>query len=118
MGFPQSPTCSKFLKRIMFCRKSTNNVVCFELGRCPMYIQRKLRILKCWCSLLKTDNCILQACYKQLFCEYEKQQGNCINWVSKVRNELQCIFFGPWAILGTTRSLRCQAFFIPCGTAS
>ena len=37
-----------------------------------MYIQRKLRILKYWCSLLKTDNCILQACYKQLLCEYEK----------------------------------------------
>ena len=54
----------EFFKRIMFLRKSTNNVmVYFELGRCPMYIQRKLRILKYWCSLLKTDNCILQACY-------------------------------------------------------
>ena len=61
-------------------------MVYFELGRCPMYIQRKLRIFKYWCSLLKTDNCILQACYKQLFCEYEKQQGNCTNWASKVRN--------------------------------
>lgn len=98
-GFHKAPHVEKvhveFLKRIMFLRKSTNNVmVYFELGRCPMYIQRKLRILKYWCSLLKTDNCILQACYKQLFCEYEKQQGNCTNWASKVRNELYSLGLG------------------------
>ena len=44
--------------------------------------------------MLKTDNCILQACYKQLFCEYEKQQGNCTNWASKVRNELYSLGLG------------------------
>ena len=48
-GFHKAPHVEKvhveFLKRIMFLRKSTNNVmVYFELGRCPMYIQRKLRI--------------------------------------------------------------------------
>ena len=96
----------EFFKRIMFLRKSTNNVmVYFELRKCPMYIQRKLQFLKYWCSLLKTDNCILQAFYKQLFCEYEKQQGNCTNWASKVRNEL-------WSFLGTTRSLRCHFSFL------
>ena len=85
----------EFLKRNMFLRKSTNNVVVnFELGRCPMSIQRKLWVLKYWCYLLKPDDCILQACYEQLFCEYEKREGNCPNWVSKVRNELYYLGLG------------------------
>ena len=69
---------NEILRRIgQKCIQAGKNVmVYFEFVRCPMYIQRKLRILKYWCSLLKTDNCILQACYKQLLCEYEKQQGN------------------------------------------
>ena len=45
-GFHKAPHVEKvhveFFKRIMFLRKSTNNVmVYFELGRCPMNIQRK-----------------------------------------------------------------------------
>ena len=69
-----------------------------------------------WCSLLKTDNWVLQTCWKQLFCEYEKQKGNCTNWIK--RSQEWTIFYGLRAFLGTTRSLRCRAFFISCGTAS
>lgn len=64
----------------MSLRKSTNNVmVYFEFCRYPMYVQRTLSILKYWCSLLTTNNCILQSCYKKLLYEYEKQQEKCKN---------------------------------------
>lgn len=69
-------------------------MVYFEFGRYPMYVQRKLRILKYWCSLLTTNNCILQNCYKELLYKYEKQQQKCKNWVSLVRNELYYLGLG------------------------
>lgn len=98
-SFHKAPQVKKihidFLKRIMSLRKSTNNfMVYFEFGRYPMYVQRKLRILKYWCSLLTTNNCILQNCYKELLYKYEKQQQKCKNWVSLVRNELYYLGLG------------------------
>jgi hypothetical protein len=49
-GFHKAPHIERvhmnFLKKIMLLRKSTNNLmVYFEFGRCPMYIQRKVRIV-------------------------------------------------------------------------
>lgn len=50
----------KYFLRIMFLRKSTNNLmVYFQFGRCPLFVQRKLHMLKYCCSLLKTNICIL-----------------------------------------------------------
>lgn len=37
-----------------------------ELGRLPMRIIRKLRIIKYWLKLIKTENCILCNVYEEM----------------------------------------------------
>ena len=57
-----------FLKRILSVRKSTVNfMVYFELGRLTLFINRYCRMIKYWCKLLKSDNCILKNCYEDMF---------------------------------------------------
>lgn len=68
-----------FLKRILECKKSTSNyMVYFELGKVPLYIHWYCKMMKCWCKLLKTDNCIyklvIQNCWKML------KSKNKLNW--------------------------------------
>ena len=57
-----------FCKRILSVKRSATNVVILsELGRTPLCIDRKIRILKYWLKLLKTKNCILKCSMKICF---------------------------------------------------
>ena len=68
--------CYTLMKKQLFWTLKMPNVYTKETAK-----------IEYWCNLLKTDNYKLQACYyKQLYCEYEKQQGNCTNWASKIWN--------------------------------
>ena len=71
-GFHKAPDIEKlqldFCKNILGVRRSTPNVmIYYELGRFPMLITRKLRILKYWCKLMQTENCILKSCYEYMY---------------------------------------------------
>ena len=39
------------------------NMVYFELGRTPLYINRYIRMICYWLKLLETDNCFLKNLY-------------------------------------------------------
>ena len=55
-----------FVKLYSGVKKSTtNDLAYFGLGRLPLYISRKLRIIKYWLKLRKSENCILKACLEQ-----------------------------------------------------
>ena len=56
-----------FLKTLLGVKKFTSNVMLyFELGRVPLKCERNYRLLKFWLKLLKSENCIILACYKEL----------------------------------------------------
>jgi hypothetical protein len=50
-----------FLKRTLKVRRSTVNfIIYFEIGRVPMYVERRYsKMLKLWCQILKTENIVL-----------------------------------------------------------
>ena len=54
-----------------------------ELGRLPLPVIRKFKILKYWVKILSTDNCILQQCYQEMLINIDKN-----NWLSGVRDIL------------------------------
>lgn len=47
-------------------RNVCNYMIYSELGRRPLSLQRKLKIMNYWCKLLKTENCILKSSYDYL----------------------------------------------------
>ena len=64
-GFIKPRMWRKFI--LIFARKyselksTRNSLVYYELGRLPLYILRKLRIIKYWGKLKNTENCILKS---------------------------------------------------------
>ena len=73
---------SSFCKTLLGVKKSTtNDLVYFELGRLPLYISRKLRIIKYWLKLRKSENCILKACLAQRILDNDE-------WIISIKNEL------------------------------
>jgi hypothetical protein len=74
-----------FCKRILNVKKSTTNAaVLRELGRLPLHVARKVRIVKYWLKLLGTDNCILKALYDDML-----ENVDSINWLHQVK----CLLF-------------------------
>ena len=73
-----------FCKRLLRVKKSTCNVMIYsELGRLPLHVIRKFKILKYWVKILSTDNCILQQCYQEMLINIDTN-----NWLSGVRDIL------------------------------
>ena len=62
-------------------------MVYVELGRFPLYITRKLRILKCWLKERQFNNCILQSRYDYMV------EGN-DSWAVNIKQELQSLGLG------------------------
>ena len=56
-----------------------NYMIYSELGRCPLIMQRKLKIMKYWCKRLKVENCILKS-YENLRLDAENRVSSCMNW--------------------------------------
>ena len=79
---------TKFCKRVLgLGKKSCNNFVYYELGRYPLNIIRKLRIIKYWLKLRLSPNCILQACYRDMLNQNDI-------WLMNVKEELYRIGLG------------------------
>ncbi|MEW8545044.1 MAG: reverse transcriptase family protein [Candidatus Thiodiazotropha sp.] len=96
-GFYRSDDIEKvhlrFLKQILGVRRQTSNIAVYgELGRFPLYIIRKIRILKYWFKILNSPNSLLF----KVYC----QQVNCLNnnasyscWCTSVRTLLNELGF-------------------------
>ena len=78
-----------FCKRILSVKRSATNVILSELGRTPLCIDRKIRILKYWLKLLKTKTFILKSLYEDML-----QCQNCCNWLCQVKGILLSLGFG------------------------
>lgn len=64
-----------------------------ETGRFPLEINRKISILKYWCNIIESDNCITKAIYDVLLDKTNSNVPN-ENWASLVKNELYNIGLG------------------------
>ena len=71
-----------FCKKILGVKKSTcNSLVYYKLGRLPLYILRKLRIIKYWGKFKNSQNCILKSCL-------EERVNLKDDWMINVKTEL------------------------------
>ena len=79
----------KFCKWMLNVKQSTNNLaIVSELGRLPMCIERKIRIVKYWLKLYSNENgnIILRVIYHQMVDDMDKADTS---WAFKVKR-----FFG------------------------
>ena len=100
-GFCRSDDIEKvhlrFLKQILDVRKQTSNVAVYgELGRFPLFVLRKIRILKYWFKILTAPDSLLYKVYLQQV-TYLNIDANFNCWaqcVRKLLNELGFSYFG------------------------
>ena len=65
-----------------------------ELGKFPLIIERKLRIIKYWLKIVNSDdNNLTKIVYKNLLLD-ATSQTECENWVSLVKYLLETNGFG------------------------
>ena len=79
----------KFCKWMLNVKRSTNNLaILSELGRLPLCIERKVKIVKYWFKLFSNDNgnIILRVVYNQLVDDIDK---GITNWAYKVKRLLE-----------------------------
>jgi hypothetical protein len=75
-----------FCKRLLGVKRTTCNVMMYvELGRYPLRANRIFNMIKYWCKLLTTNNCILKSCYDTLYDMSELQ--NCKNWATGAKEQ-------------------------------
>lgn len=97
-GFHTAPEIervhTKFLKQVLGVKtQTTNNAVYGELGRFPMQILRKIRIVKYWYKIMKSPDSLL---HKTLHSEIDINGFTLINdsWATKVKTLLNTLGFG------------------------
>ena len=80
-------------KRLLGIKRSTNNSMMYaELGRIPLRANRLFNMIRYWHRILKSNNCILKACYSY---QYECVEiYNEHNWAYHVKQELFMLGFG------------------------
>ena len=82
----------KFCKYMLNVKISTNNYAVYnELGRYPLIIERHVRIVKYWFSLLHKSrkNCILNAVYVSMETDMQGDDQNILWRLSKLKNLLE-----------------------------
>ena len=82
-----------FCKKVLGVKKTTMSMMVYnELGRMPLHVQRKYKILKYWLKLKKTNNCILKSIYQEMLEVCHSKSFNC--WLTYVRDLLYSLGFG------------------------
>lgn len=61
-------------------------MVYFELARFPLQLYRYIRIIKYWLKLLNSDNCVLKACYNDMYDRIDSDGK--YNWLVQVKDLL------------------------------
>lgn len=83
----------RFLKQIFGVRRQTSNMTVYgELGRFPLYVLRKIQILKYWFKIINAPDSLLYKAYLQQV-EFLDVDINFNCWVLCVRNMLTELFF-------------------------
>ena len=103
-GFHKAPDVeiihSKFCRKILGVKQSTNlNALYGELGRIPMFVQRKLLMIKYWIKLItSSEHSILFKTYNMLKNDIENgRSNNKSNWVFHIKQILEeCGMFYLW----------------------
>ena len=92
-GFHKAPEIERL--HLLFCKNTLgvrhnvcNYMIYRELGRYPLIIKRKIRIMKFWCKLLNTENCILKSSYEYLRHDAENYVSVNTNWARDIKFEL------------------------------
>lgn len=79
----------KFLKHCLgICSSTCNNMVYGELGRFPLEIKIKIRILNYWCKLLNPNTAKLSKCIYQYLLELDQQNTYTSPWIGYVKKVL------------------------------
>ena len=86
---------SQFCRYLLGVKKSTNIAALHtELGRLPMIISRKLRILRYWFKIINTENVVVREIYNMLL--QDATNGNTYNgsnWAYQVKSMLENLGF-------------------------
>ena len=94
-GFHAAPDIErvhlKFMKRILGVRPQTTNVAIYgELGRVPLNVIRKKRILKYWFKIIKSEGSLINKLFKY---QIENNYNNDAMWADQVKNLLSELGF-------------------------
>lgn len=98
-GFHGGPNVERihtqFCRSLLGVKKSTNlSALYSELGRKPLIIFRKLRIIRYWMKILKTDNILLRNVYNLLLNDAANDiTYNGTNWAYQVKGMLDSLGF-------------------------
>ena len=85
----------KFCKRLLNVRINTcNSVVYGELGRCPLYINRYVRMIKYWLRIVQTDNILLKTIYNRSLLDTNRGPPNWVTNIKRILDEygMTCVF--------------------------
>ena len=78
----------RFCKRLLGVNNKTMNAIIYnELGIYPLYVKRQIAMLKYWCALLNSENCILKELYNQMYIKCTTS----VNWASQIKSLLDSI---------------------------
>jgi hypothetical protein len=79
----------KFCKRILKVRNTTPNFIVYgELGRFPLEIRVKLRMISYWCKLVNNKTKLNSSLYRLMLCLKNQGQNNFkwINYIEPILN--------------------------------
>lgn len=85
---------TKFLRKLLCVNKSTNLAGLYgELGRLPLYIMRKIHMIRYWFKLLTSENdCLIKRIYLMLRTDAERNNSyNKLNWAYHIKSMLQTL---------------------------
>ena len=98
-GFHGAPDIERlhtqFCRSILGVKKSTNLAALYsELGRKPLIVFRKLRILKYWWKIIESDDTLIKNVYNLLYDDVLNERNyNASNWAYQVKNILESLGF-------------------------
>ena len=87
---------TKFCRKLLHVKKSTNlNALYGELGRVPMFIQRKVILIKYWAKIIsKPNTSILYNTYEMLKLDVDNGSTDSNNWAYQIKLILDRIGLG------------------------
>ena len=78
----------RFLKRLLGVNNKTMNAIIYnEFGIYPLYVKRQIAMLRYWCVLLNSENCIVKELYNQMYIKCNTS----VNWASQIKSLLDSI---------------------------
>ena len=78
----------RFLKCLLGVNINTPNCIIYnETGIFPLYVNRQITLLKYWCKILTSNNCILKGLYVEMYKNCDSQN----NWATNIKSILNRI---------------------------